>query len=85
MDKHYLVIYEWVNTDIGDYDIDIRAVCHSYEEARSIFLWARDEARQAVEEDVEDLTIFIDSKDDFKAGAYGTYTGHHIRVYIQKI
>lgn len=85
MEKHYVVIYEWVNVDVGDYDIDIRAVCHSYDEARSVFIGACNEARQVVEEDAEDFTIFKYSKDDFVAGVYGTYTGNHIRVYIQEV
>lgn len=81
--KHYVIVFDWAVDHISESGIEIVAVAHTLEEAKTIFAErVVDEKKYAEDNGYE---IFTDTDTDFDAGEMGYYAAEHAHFYIQEV
>ena len=78
---YHVVVDEWCID--GDYNIEIRGVTTSFEQAKRI-------VNNFVSESIElardqTWTVFTDEPGEYDAGEDGNYVANHTRIYIQRL
>lgn len=78
---YYVVVDEWCID--GDYNIEIRGVTTSFEQAKQIVNNFVSDAIELASD--QNWTVFADEPGEYDAGSNGNYVANHTRIYIQRV
>ena len=78
--EHYLVINDWALEGVGEQEINVLCVEHSYEKAKELFDTIVATEKELAKE--KGWEIYEDDECEFKAGEDGYYNSNHTRLYI---
>lgn len=77
---HYVILLDWATDSSSECGIDVVAVTHTLDEAKSIFSErVSDEKQHAFDNGYE---IYTDTETEFDAGEDGFYAAEHAHLYI---
>jgi hypothetical protein len=80
---HYVILFDWTIDHMSESGIEVVAVTHTLDEAKSIFAKrVSDEKQYAFDHGYE---IYTDTDTEFDAGEDGFYAAEHAHFYIETV